>query len=97
MSKDRLQEIKGKVLVRHVFIQPYQMSDDGREDFEEDVQWLISQIEGLGEGMQILLKQYQESVSKADRLEEALKEIKERSIGFARIRAKQALETEGEE
>ncbi|MGM0807586.1 MAG: hypothetical protein ACQET8_23045 [Bacillota bacterium] len=45
MSK--LQEIKGKVLVRHVFIQPYQMSDDGREDFEEDVQWLISEVEKL--------------------------------------------------
>jgi DNA repair exonuclease SbcCD ATPase subunit len=36
---------------------------------KKDIKWLISQIDGLGEGMQVLLKQYQESVSEVERLQ----------------------------
>jgi hypothetical protein len=55
MSKERLQEIKRLLEYQQV---P-----------KKDIKWLISQIDGLGEGMQVLIKLYQESVSEVERLQ----------------------------
>jgi predicted translin family RNA/ssDNA-binding protein len=91
MSKERLQECKDHVS-RFLYL-------------PQDSEWLISEVERLQAKnnklrnmREIVANAHQDTLEnfqqKVERLEKALKEIKERSIGFARIRAKQALETE---